>query len=334
MSMGNAFTSLGGDFSSAYLNPAGLGLYRKSEFHFSPGMGYSNISTLYNSQKNNDYKYQFILSSLGYVGTYNTNKDKGLVSASYAVGYSRLNNFYNNTYIRGENTSSSFADYFLAGANHKDPETLDALSDRLAFDAYVIDTVPGSAFEYFKVAENLPVTQRKIVETTGGTGEWSFGFGLNFSNIMYVGMGIGIYQLNYSQTNIISEFDDYDLNDFSNYHYTEDLDVKGTGFSMKMGVMVRPVEILRIGAAVHLPTYYRIEEVYVNSMYSEFDNGFIPTEVNGDIYAEGNFEYNLNTPLKLMGGISLQLGKLGIISADLEYIDYSDMRVRERYEMT
>ena len=30
--MGNAFGALGGDFTSASINPAGLGLYRSSEF--------------------------------------------------------------------------------------------------------------------------------------------------------------------------------------------------------------------------------------------------------------------------------------------------------------
>lgn len=330
MAMGNAFTSLGGDFSSAYLNPAGLGLYRKSEFQFSPGLGYSSIKTSYNGGKNSDFRYQFILSSLGYVGTFSSGRDKGLVSASYAVGYNRLNNFFNNIYIKGDNSSSAFADYFWANADGNDPESLDPFAERLAFDAYVIDTVPGTAFEYYNVVGSLPVAQRKIIETTGGTGEWSFAFGLNFSNIMYVGMGIGVYQLNYTQKNITSEFDDYDLNDFSFYQFTEDLDVKGAGFSLKMGMMVRPVEILRIGASMHLPTYYRIEEAFTNSMYSEFDNGFIPTDVNGDIYAEGTYEYRLQTPFKLMGGASVQLGKVGIVSADIEYVDYSGMRLRER----
>jgi len=330
MSMGNAFTSLGGDFSSAFINPAGLGLYRKSEFQFSPGLGYSGIKTTYNGEKNDDYKYHFILSSMGYVGTYISGKDKGLVSASYAVGYNRLNNFQNNTYIKGDNTSSAFADYFWDNADGNDPDSLDVFAERLAFDAYVIDTIPGTAFEYFNVVGNLPVTQQKIIETTGGTGEWSFGFGLNFSNIMYVGMGLGIYQLNYSQKNITSEFDDYNLNDFSFYHFTEDLDVKGTGFSLKMGLMLRPVEFLRIGASLHLPTFYRIEEVFTNSMYSEFDNGFIPSEEVGGIYAEGTYVYKLHTPLKLMGGASIQIGKSGIVAADIEYIDYSNMRLREK----
>ena len=34
--MGGAATSLGGDLSSAYLNPAGLGFYNRSDFSITP----------------------------------------------------------------------------------------------------------------------------------------------------------------------------------------------------------------------------------------------------------------------------------------------------------
>ncbi|NTU43564.1 MAG: DUF4445 domain-containing protein, partial [Nitrospirales bacterium] len=99
-------------YASAYVNPAGLGLYRKSEFLFSPGLGYAQTKADYISMKADDYKYQFVMNSMGYIGTYNSGKEKGMVSATYAVGYNRLNNFNNNTVITGINEYSSFSDYF------------------------------------------------------------------------------------------------------------------------------------------------------------------------------------------------------------------------------
>jgi hypothetical protein len=332
MAMGSAFTSLGGDLSSVYLNPAGLGIYRKSEVIFSPGLGYSSIKSKYQGQSNQDYKYQFILGNFGYVGTYNTNKDKGLVSASYAVGYNRLNNFNSNTYIRGENPSNSLADYFMQNAVGIDPEYLEPFYERLAFDAYVIDTVPGTNYDY-QTPVLLPVAQRKTITTKGGTGEWSLAVGLNFNNMFYMGMGLGIQQLRYDQTTVHSEYDDRNLNDFNNFHFTEDLNVAGTGFNFRMGVMLRLFEVMRIGASLQLPTYYRMNEEYYNTLRSEFDDGSIymvrPTDSDGNLLQTGSFEYKLNTPLKLQGGASLQIGKSGIIAADLEFIDYSNMRLRE-----
>ncbi|MBN2813090.1 MAG: hypothetical protein JXQ80_03375 [Bacteroidales bacterium] len=330
MSMGGAFTSLGGDLSSAYLNPAGLGLYRKSEFVFSPGLGYNKTNATYQGREGEDFKYQFIMSNTGYVGTYNSSRDKGLVSASYAIAYNRLNNFNNMTYMRGDNNQTSLVDNFMTGIDGVDPEYLDAFTSRLAFDAYIIDTVPGSAFEY-QTPVLLPVDQRRKIDTRGGTGEYSFSFGLNFSNVWYVGMGLGIYQLRYEQTMTHTEYD-IAASEYDNFHYTEKLDVEGSGVSFKMGTMVRLFNVVRIGASLHLPTYYRIDENYMNSMYSEFDNGFIPSDDNGRIYAEGSFKYKLQTPLKLLGGASVQIGKIGLFAVDVEYVDYSGMRLRERDE--
>lgn len=331
VSMGGAFSSLGGDFSSSYFNPAGLGLYRKSEFLLTPQLNYSRTKTEYLGQEYKDYKYQFALGSMGYVGTYNSSKDKGLVSASYAIGYNRLNNFNNMSNIKGE-SSNSLVDYFWENANGVDPENLDPFYERLAFDAYVLDTIAGSNFDYFGVVEHIGdvVTQRRVIETKGGIGDWTFAFGLNFSNRIYFGMGLGIYDLNFSQKTTHAEFDERNLNYFSNFYFTENVDVEGVGISMNFGIMARIIEALRVGASLHLPTYYRLEEAYKNTMYSEFDNGFIPSEVNGDIYAEGTFDYKLHTPLKLLGGISYQIGKVAIVSADLEFIDYSSMQLKPK----
>ena len=336
LAMGNAFTSLGGDFSSAYTNPAGLGLYRKSEFLFSPGLGYSGMKSNYFGTKNDDFKYQFIMGNLGYVGTYNSNKDKGLVSASYAVGYNRLNNFNGNTYIRGTNSANSLTDYFVENANGVDPENLDAFYERLAFDSYIIDTIAGSNFEYAPWVP-LPVDQRKSIETTGGTGQWTFALGMNFSNVFYLGFGMGINQLQYKQTTVHSEFYNGNENDFNSFRFTEELDVEGTGFTANMGMMVRIMKIVKVGAILQLPTYYKLGEVYYNTMHSEFDGDtydVVPTDINGDRIDAGAFDYRLNTPLRLQSGASLQLGTTGIIAADIEFVNYSGMRLRERDSFT
>ena len=141
-------------------------------------MDYSNTKADYLGETNEDYKYQFNLSNLGYVGTYNSNNDKGLVSASYAIGYNRLNNFNNYTYIRGINSQTSLIDNFMLGIDGTDPDDLDAFTSRLAFDAYLIDTIPGS-FNY-DTPVLLPVDQRRTIDTKGGTGQWNFSIWTQF----------------------------------------------------------------------------------------------------------------------------------------------------------
>ena len=320
------------DFSAAYLNPAGLGLYRSSEFSISPQLDYLGTKATYFNQNNEDYKYQFSMGNLGYVGTFMSGSDNGLVSASYAVGYSRLSNFGSNIYVGGINENNSLSDYFLYYADGQIPENLDPFYERLAFDAYVIDTIPGTGNQY-QTPVLLPIAQRKTIETKGGTGEWTFALGLNFSNVFYTGLDIGFRQLRYDQTSVHSEFDDYNLNDFNNFSFTEDLNVKGTGVSIKMGLMARVLKVVRIGGAIHLPTFYKISENYYNTIRSEFDDGSVynvkPTDTDNNLLDAGTFDYKLNSPLRLLGGVSVQIGTSGIIAADIEYLDYSSMRLRE-----
>lgn len=336
LSMGGAITSLGGDFASALVNPAGMGMYRKSEFQFTPLLGYAKTEADYKAETNSDFKYQFALGSVSYVGTYNSGKEKGLVSASYGIGYSRQNNFNNNTYIRAINTNNSLSDYFMDFAEGYDPESLDAFYERLAFDGYIIDTIPDSDFNYFTPVP-LPISQKKTVASRGGVGTWNFAMGLNFNNVLYAGLGIGLHQLRMDKTSVHSEYDTGD-NDFDRFYFTEDLNVEGSGFNLNLGAMVRVAKVLRIGTSLQLPTIYKIQEHYYNTLYSEFDNGdyynVYPTDSEGEKLEEGNFKYRLTTPLKAQAGMSLQLGTAGIISADMEFVDYANMRLRERDDYT
>lgn len=329
MAMGNAFTSLGADFASAYVNPAGLGLYRKSEFLFSPGLGYAQTKADYISMKADDYRYQFVMNSMGYIGTYNSGKEKGLVSATYAVGYNRLNNFNNNTVITGTNEFSSFSDYFVEYANGTIPNDLNSFYERLAYDAWVIDTM--GTMDQYKSLVPVPIDQRKSIKTKGGVGEWTFAVGLNFSDVFYVGFGLGIDQLRYEQTAVFSEVNQDNFWAFRGFDFTEDLDVNGTGINFKVGLLARVTQSIRVGTTFTLPTFYNIEESYYNTMYSEYDDSSFyirPTFENGDYMERGEYRYNLNTPFKASGGISFQLGKFGIISGDVEYINYASMKMR------
>jgi long-subunit fatty acid transport protein len=235
--------------------------------------------------------------------------------------------------MRGINSQTSLVDNFMTNIDGTHPDNLDAFTSRLAFDAYLIDTIPGS-YNY-DTPVLLPVDQMRKISSTGGTGQWNFALGLNFSDTWYLGMGLGINHLAYTQKTTHTEYDRAtSQTDFDRFVYTEDLDVEGTGINFNIGTMVRLFKILRIGASLHLPTYYKFDEAYRNTMYSEFKSGFIPSDQNGQIYSEGSFKYKLVTPLKLLGGASVQIGKVGIVSADLEYINYNQMQLREREDVT
>src|SRR5690606_40512733 len=52
--MGGSFGALGGDFSAINVNPAGLGIYRSSEFSFTPGFLFSNTDAEFRGNQMED----------------------------------------------------------------------------------------------------------------------------------------------------------------------------------------------------------------------------------------------------------------------------------------
>ena len=69
MSMGGAFGALGADFTNLSTNPGGLGLYRSSEFVFTPSVHVGASNSTYNGFSGSDSKTNFALGNVGYVFT-------------------------------------------------------------------------------------------------------------------------------------------------------------------------------------------------------------------------------------------------------------------------
>ena len=331
-SMGGAFGALGGDMLSLATNPAGLGVFRKSEFTITPTFNYTNTGSKYYSESSEDFVNKINFTNIGFVSSYNTNKSEGWVSANFGISYNRLKDFNENRLIEGHNLNSSMVDKFLDDAWGNDPEILDPFSTRLAFDAYLIDTVPGSDYNYTTPVP-YEVFQRNAIETSGGMGEWNFSFGTNFSYKLYLGASLGISTIRYKEINDYSESDSDPNNDFDNFLFHNQLKTWGTGYNFKFGFIFRPVDFIRIGGAIHLPTAYKISEEYDSHMDSYFSDGshysVSPTNPDGSVIEFGSFDYKLVTPFKSMGDIAILFGKSGLISVDAEYINYDKMRLRE-----
>ncbi|MDE6375479.1 MAG: long-chain fatty acid transporter, partial [Alistipes sp.] len=67
MAMAGAFTSLGADASSMTINPAGLGMYRKSEITFTPMMTFSRSSTADAAANGSNSSSRFSVANFGLV---------------------------------------------------------------------------------------------------------------------------------------------------------------------------------------------------------------------------------------------------------------------------
>ena len=160
--------------------------------------------------------------------------------------------------------------------------------------------------------------------TRGGISEWNFSIGANYNNLVYLGGSIGINSLRYLEESLYSEEDkDNIIPVLNNYTLQQDVTTTGTGVNLKLGIIVRPAEWIRMGVSIHSPTLYsNMHDDYKNSISSSLEN--IPTSRQES--PDGSYDYTLVTPLKATGSVAFIIAKTGLISADYELVDYSGSR--------
>jgi hypothetical protein len=207
----------------------------------------------------------------------------------------------------------------------------DAFGEGLFYDGQAIEYDEVGDFfyvnnEYFS---NDTVIEQKITSSeVGKINEYTFSFGMNFSDVFYFGATLGWQPVYYSSERNFYEYDG--IESYKQFiKYTESLDVTGNGITGKFGAIVRPIPMLRFGAAYHLPVVYSLEEEYsprLRTLWAKEDI-ITPRDMgaSADILA---MDYVVTTPGKAIGSAAFILSKFLILSGDLEYIDYSKMRMR------
>jgi hypothetical protein len=335
MSMGGAFTALGGDLSAITLNPASTGVFRSFDFSITPQQSFNNTSSTWNGYTSNDYLPRMTISQGG--GVFNlfpVKKQSGLVGLNLAYSFNKTNSFDENITISGVSNNSSMADYWVSRANGTYFEDLRG-PEGLAFEAWIIDTLTNSGgSNYATVFSNYGTntnatygqTIKRIIENRGYSGIHAISIGGNLSDKFYFGGTFNISVLNYTghYQHIEADYDNQ-IFDFKSFTYTDHFQDQGTGYSFDIGAIYRPVDFLRIGGAMHTPVNYRIHEYFYDNVTSEFDNG--------DNYEWANdalrYDYTLTTPFRANGGIAIQILKVALLSADYEYVDYTKARFSE-----
>lgn len=339
--MGNAFGAIGGDFSSLSINPAGIGVYLKSEVSASLNvLGMNSTDATYQNQITSDRSNSFNFRNFGYVlATPVQDGGSGLVSFNFGIGFNKLNNF-NQTMSAGKNGSphsrmDAFADN-TNGINSND--LLDENSpysngtpweSKLAWENYLIDVANpdangmGNTYQSILLANEL-VNQNLTINKDGFLNEYVASFGANFNHQLYLGATIGMQDLYYNESATFNED-----GEFGNFDYYSNTRTRGFGYNLKLGLIYRPVPELRLGAAIHTPTFFDMKEEYSSIMSSDLK--FVSADADGIHKAEsplGDYGYKMDTPMKAVGSLAYQFGKKGMISLDYEYIDYSNIKFR------
>ena len=323
--MAGAYGALGADFTTLSYNPAGIGFYQFSELTFTPSFGNIVTTSYFGGSRNVDEKLNTNFSNFGYVVSSPRN-DEQWKRINLAFGYNRTANYKKRTYISGENSSSSMIDNFVANAQGNTINNLNSFTELLAWNTYLfdpLDTIDNGNY-ISNLNANLSKKQEKVINSSGSAGEYVFSVGTSYEDRIYLGATIGMPSLDYYEKSTYTESEFADTAAHLQYFdYSEELTTTGKGVNLKVGAIVRLNDWVRVGGALHSPTFYDMEDEYSTAITAVWSDSL------GTIYETspfGYFNYKLRTPRKTIGSIAINIQKKGLITADIEMIDYSSTK--------
>lgn len=348
--LSGAMGAVGGDMSALSINPAGIAVYRSSEFSMSTGFITNTTDATQGGMTMSDTKTIMPFNHIGLIGTYKPLREKsqGVISSNFGFTYNRINNYNQNIYWQGENVNYSILDkavmdgagYLPADFNPEtEPFNYSNTLSGLAYNTYLLNEINENSGEYFNVFEGfdadgniywLPtngIRQIQRVDVSGNGGEYGFTAGMNISNILLLGGSMNFQHISYDELSTYREIDAYGLDnpqpfDIDYFDYHQHRNLSATSINFKIGAIIKPINELRIGLALHTPNWYQFHQEYSSAFTSYFkDNKQYNASSSLQVY-----DYDLNTPLKFIGSIAYLFGNRGLISADYEYQDYSSAK--------
>ena len=356
MGMGGAFTALGGDLSTLTQNPAGIGIYRHSEIGATLDITFMNNKTTSAVGDSKLDHTKAACNNFGYIGVANIGST--LESFQWGVTYNRTAQIDRSYYGYANPTQTSLTNYIATYSNKAGytGSDLDASGsgynpyrdsdyDWLSILAYNSGMMNDDGRRMVGLYNNGTTADAEIsVREHGYTDEYSFNFGGNISNVVYWGLGIGVTDLSYTRTTIYSESlehatiysrPEHGLVDDGNAGYTmyNNKHISGNGWKLSLGLIVKPIEELRIGLAFHTPTWWTLSQNYEAAVdYSYFDPMYPEGSNNPNdgshLSDYADFDWRLSSPWRMMAGVATVIGGKAIVSADYERLAYNDMTAR------
>ena len=363
-SMAGAFGALGGDLSTLTQNPAGIGVYRNSDLGITFGVDF--LSTKAGVDKSTNSKFN--VNNIGYVGAIRLDSES-VPNLNFGFTYNRLKD-YKRHYVGGvanipTSMSNYIADEFCNVRQIENGDLIwnDDYNPYLDYpwpswaaittfdmptttDGYVgIINVNG---DYMQGLYGPGTTGSAYyeVDERGHADEYNIAFGGNISNKLYFGLDFGILDLDYKShmyydeelNNAYIMTDDYDLlesrinnedthADWGMYNYKHS---EGTGVNFKLGLIWKPTQALRIGAAFHTPTYYDMRDTYyvgADLKAYQYNNLLYSASKGSNDGYDYSSTYTIKTPWHFLGSIAGVIGTSGIISFDYECVANETLRI-------
>ncbi len=354
--IGGAGASLGGDLTSAHINPAGIGLYKNKEFVISPGFNFLNNKYSYRGTSNNgkDNAFSYGTSGVVFGGIKQNNPTR---SSAFSISINQLANYNNRVQYSGLNKISSWSEQYVEQLANDQATVGDAeqnyiFGSSLAYWTFLVDTLSDPQGNVRGYQSNVPVpgnesgtggvNQFNTVDTKGGAHEIALAYGNSFNDQLHLGVSINVPFYSYTKDQTFREEDATQnaLNGFSFFEYKEKYTTTGIGFNAKLGMIIRPIERLRLGLALHTPTFASMTDQIRSSIVTNTENYTTYPQPMSKTSEElkdnpdvGTYEYQVRTPLKFIASGSWVLNEVsdikkqkGFLTADVEVVNYGGTR--------
>ena len=355
MSMGGAFGALGGDLTTLGQNPGGIGVYRNNEIGFTLELDPQSTKSVSLGSSTTADKTHFYFNNGGFVSSIRTSG--ALRNFNIGFTYNRAASFNRSYKGSVPQLSTSVSNYIAGVANAYGVTPSQISSDNdpyynntapwltiLGYYSYLISPEQSGTGEttWFGQYENGKTTGSGTFEVRekGEANEFNIALGGNFCNKFYWGMDFCVSSFNYSQRSYWGEslenawipgYDDSFGYGRADFGLSNIYKAKGTGFSYKLGFIYRPFNELRLGIAMHTPTWYSVDESYIGAVDYNYSSGIRPGQsvTNNGLY--GEYDYNFRTPWRLIVSVATVVGGRFILSADYEAAFYSGMHFSDKY---
>lgn len=355
VALGNAFTALGGDMGAITINPASSGVYMYNEFTITPSLTNTLDKSSYLGSGTDSHRTRFGLSNVGGISTFNTGRNRGLVSLNIGVISNQTSNFVSRMGISGKQTETSklasmayqmsqfginSSDITITSDTPNYPyyNTNALWEEILAWNTSLVENIYDD-YTYIGSTENIatsadgtsdilylggPLTQSFTQQTTGYKQDITFNFGGNISHKFYFGINLTMQTLWYNKVQTLSETAENPemfQTEFKSFRHQFRQNINGVGFNVKAGVIYRPVAGLRLGATISTPTWTRYTDENTESMESDVygERWYEETPIN-------SYQYKITSPLRWSAGIAYTFANKALVSLDYESTNYGAIR--------
>ena len=333
--MGGAMGALGGDISVIPNNPAGIGLFHRNDISIGMGAVIQDAKPI-----DGDAKAHYSFDQIGFVAAFNNDNGNNI---NFGVNLQKKLDFRHsmiaeNGKLGGLSQAAQLAGLMMDFGEDYSQNVGSLVNQAYGAGIYDVFAGDGGQLQYLSKANSF-------YRTSSGN---LYGLDLNVSggvqDRIFWGATFGINFLKYrSNTSYVEFRDAYYNNQFlSSYEvqdYTLDAqhDVNGTGFNIKAGTIIRPIEDspFRFGIAIETPSWYTLkqEDSYF-TFYTKWQNNGWNAEANSYDYTynfdqgqyqqydspDANYlEFNIHSPWKFRLSLASTFGDYLAMDVEYEY---------------